>query len=65
MRLADVLDRDLRVAFDFNGILADDEAEVIQQKDPSFFYEHETRLALVQHNPFKDIGADALSVALV
>lgn len=46
-------DPQLRIAFDFDGVLADDEAEVIYQKNKDLdeFHQHETNNELVPHNP--------------
>lgn len=46
-------DNELRIAFDFDGVLADDEAEVIYQKtkDLTDFHDHETSLVDIPHNP--------------
>ncbi|HIJ87490.1 MAG TPA: 5'-nucleotidase [Desulfuromonadales bacterium] len=46
-------DHELRLAFDFDGVLADDEAETIYQNthDLSVFHKHETDLVGVAHNP--------------
>ncbi len=46
-------DQPIRVAFDFDGVIADDESERIYQQQgglPAFF-EHETRLVQTPHNP--------------
>ncbi|MDD2899817.1 MAG: 5'-nucleotidase [Desulfuromonadaceae bacterium] len=49
----DVEDNELRIAFDFDGVLADDEAETIFQKtsDIRMFHKHETDQVDVAHNP--------------
>jgi 5'-nucleotidase len=46
-------DDDLRIAFDFDGVLADDESETVMHttNDLSQFHEHETRNVLQPHNP--------------
>jgi len=45
-------DRELRVAFDFDGVLVDDEAErVFQVEGLSGFHQAEARRALEPHNP--------------
>lgn len=46
-------DGELRIAFDFDGVLADDEAETIYQetKDLKKFHDHERELAMKPHNP--------------
>lgn len=46
-------DNELRIAFDFDGVLADDEAESIYQKtkDLLHFHDHEINLANIPHNP--------------
>lgn len=46
-------DRGLRIAFDFDGVLADDEAEAVMHhtKDLSQFHDHEVRNVLQPHNP--------------
>jgi len=46
-------DPELRVAFDFDGVIADDEAETVYQKNGSLaeFQEHETSKAQIPHNP--------------
>jgi|TARA_R110001583_G_scaffold100845_1_gene247094 5'-nucleotidase len=45
-------DDDLRIAFDFDGVLADDESEAVMHKTglPEF-HEHETKNVLQPHNP--------------
>ena len=44
---------DLRIAFDFDGVLADDESEAVMHnsKDLSKFHDHETKNVLQPHNP--------------
>lgn len=51
--LDDEQDEDLRIAFDFDGVLADDEAEVVMHKtkDLHKFHEHEARNVMQPHNP--------------
>lgn len=46
-------DMELRIAFDFDGVLADDSAEKVFKttKDLGKFHESETQLSLVPHNP--------------
>lgn len=45
-------DRELRIAFDFDGVLADDEAEsVFQTENLAAFQMHELEKALVPHSP--------------
>ena len=45
-------DDELRLAFDFDGVLADDESETVyQQGDLEQFKQHEKALADVPHNP--------------
>nr|WP_319491649.1 5'-nucleotidase [uncultured Desulfobacter sp.] len=46
-------DSELRIAFDFDGVVADDEAEAIYQKthDLNKFHEHEQENVNVTHNP--------------
>ncbi|TGU70714.1 5'-nucleotidase [Geomonas terrae] len=48
-----VEDKELRIAFDFDGVLADDEAEAVYQKthDLNEFHQHETDKAHIAHNP--------------
>lgn len=44
----------LRIAFDFDGVLADDEAEAVMQRsndDLAQFHAHETRNVMQPHNP--------------
>jgi len=49
----DKYDDELKLAFDFDGVLADDEAEKIYKKtkDLSKFHQSETKLSLIPHNP--------------
>jgi 5'-nucleotidase len=49
----DELDGELRVAFDFDGVIADDEAESIYKKnnDLSEFQTHETENQFIPHQP--------------
>lgn len=48
----DDTDTVLRLAFDFDGVIADDSAEIIfKNKNLSEFMESETQLSLVPHNP--------------
>lgn len=49
----DESDSGLRIAFDFDGVLADDEAEAVMQstKDLGKFHEHEVRNVMQPHNP--------------
>jgi 5'-nucleotidase len=44
---------DLRIAFDFDGVLADDESETVMHnsKDVKQFHRHETQNVLQPHNP--------------
>lgn len=44
---------DLRIAFDFDGVLADDESETVMHntKDLNQFHDHETKNVLQPHNP--------------
>ena len=46
-------DSELRIAFDFDGVVADDEAESIYQKDHDLgkFHEHEQEKVNIPHNP--------------
>lgn len=46
-------DHELRVAFDFDGVIADDEAEAVYQKNENLteFQEHETLKAQIPHKP--------------
>lgn len=49
----DMTDEELRVAFDFDGVLADDEAEIVfhETKQLSAFHEAEQAKVLSAHNP--------------
>ena len=49
----DIDDHELRVAFDFDGVIADDESEAIYcgNEDVSEFQEHEQEKAHIPHNP--------------
>lgn len=49
----DVQDHELRIAFDFDGVIADDEAEAIYQKNNqiSDFHSHEEMNVNIAHNP--------------
>lgn len=51
--IIDEEDDDLRIAFDFDGVLADDESETIMHNtnDVSKFHEHESKKVLQPHNP--------------
>ncbi|WP_295550453.1 5'-nucleotidase [uncultured Pseudacidovorax sp.] len=46
-------DTGLRIAFDFDGVLADDESETVMQntQDVSKFHEHEVKNMMHPHNP--------------
>ena len=46
-------DKELRIAFDFDGVLADDEAEAVYQKthDLKMFHKHEKDRVDIVHNP--------------
>lgn len=45
-------DRQLRVAFDFDGVIADDESETVyKQNDLAAFQAHELQMQAVPHNP--------------
>lgn len=46
-------DDNLRIAFDFDGVLADDEAETVMHRtnDLNQFHEHEVRNVMQPHNP--------------
>lgn len=45
-------DNDLRIAFDFDGVLADDESEVVMHNTGlNEFHDHETKNVLQTHNP--------------
>jgi 5'-nucleotidase len=48
-----VEDKELRIAFDFDGVLADDEAEAVYQKthDLKKIHQHETDKVHIAHNP--------------
>ncbi|HHI91934.1 MAG TPA: 5'-nucleotidase [Gammaproteobacteria bacterium] len=48
----DIADDELRIAFDFDGVIADDESETVyQDKDLEGFYEHEKEKSHIPHNP--------------
>ncbi|SIR22838.1 5'-nucleotidase [Enterobacter kobei] len=49
----DIQDHELRIAFDFDGVLADDEAEAIFQETHILadFHNHEAKKVNVAHNP--------------
>ncbi len=49
----DVADNELRIAFDFDGVIADDAAEIVYKStnDLKKFHDSETQLSLVPHNP--------------
>lgn len=49
----DPLDKELRVAFDFDGVIADDEAEAVYKKNNELdeFQEHETKKKAIPHQP--------------
>ncbi|TWT30375.1 5'-nucleotidase [Posidoniimonas corsicana] len=49
----DEQDNDLRIAFDFDGVLADDESEAVMKStnDLSQFHAHEVRNVMEPHNP--------------
>lgn len=49
----DANDEKLRIAFDFDGVLADDESETVMHKtkDLSQFHDHETKNVMQPHNP--------------
>lgn len=49
----DTSDPELRIAFDFDGVVVDDQAEVVYQKngDLGAFHDSETQKASVPHNP--------------
>jgi 5'-nucleotidase len=51
--IVDEDDDDLRIAFDFDGVLADDESETVMHntKDVNKFHDHETTNVLQPHNP--------------
>jgi 5'-nucleotidase len=46
-------DAELRIAFDFDGVIADDEAETVfkRNNDVAEFHAHETRHAAIPHQP--------------
>lgn len=46
-------DKELRIAFDFDGVLADDEAEAVYQNthDLNMFHKHETDKVKIAHSP--------------
>lgn len=53
----DIFDKELRIAFDFDGILADDEAEeVYRHGSIEEFHDHESKKVNIAHNagPLKD-----------
>jgi len=49
----DVKDRELRIAFDFDGVLADDESESVYKENKNLdeFYSHESTKVDIAHNP--------------
>lgn len=49
----DEKDNELRIAFDFDGVIADDAAEIVfkKTKDLKKFHETETQLSPIPHNP--------------
>lgn len=49
----DESDDELRIAFDFDGVIVDDAAEIVYKstKDLNKYHESETQLSLVPHNP--------------
>lgn len=49
----DLLDNELRIAFDFDGVLVDDEAETVYQRtgDLEKFHRHEQEKVGIPHNP--------------
>jgi 5'-nucleotidase len=49
----DEQDEDLRIAFDFDGVIADDESEAVMHRtnDLNQFHEHEVRNVMQAHNP--------------
>jgi 5'-nucleotidase len=51
--IIDEANDDLRIAFDFDGVLADDESETVmhESKDVGKFHSHETKNILQPHNP--------------
>ena len=52
-RIVDEEGDDLRIAFDFDGVLADDESETVMHNtnDVNQFHDHETKNVLQPHNP--------------
>lgn len=52
-RMVDEEGDDLRIAFDFDGVLADDESETVMHNtnDVYQFHDHETKNVLQPHNP--------------
>ncbi|MGO4998866.1 5'-nucleotidase [Oceanisphaera sp. W20_SRM_FM3] len=52
-RMVDEEGDDLRIAFDFDGVLADDESETVMHNtnDVNQFHDHETKNVLQPHNP--------------
>jgi 5'-nucleotidase len=57
----DESENELRIAFDFDGVIADDAAEIVYKttRDLKKFHDSETQLSLVPHNPgpLKDLFA--------
>lgn len=51
--IIDEEDKDLRIAFDFDGVLADDESETVMHttNDLNKFHEHESKKVTQPHNP--------------
>src|SRR5690606_32042628 len=48
----DPSDHEVRIAFDFDGVLVDDESEtVMQSKNLAAFHEHEAKNVMRPHNP--------------
>lgn len=49
----DAEDKELRIAFDFDGVLADDESEAVYQQNRNIdeFHRHETDKTDIPHNP--------------
>lgn len=49
----DESDNELRIAFDFDGVIADDSAEIVYKttNDLKKFHDSETQLSLIPHNP--------------
>jgi len=49
----DLSDAELRIAFDFDGVIADDEAEAVYKSSGELgeFHRHESKLANVAHSP--------------